>query len=469
MARSIKREQQAPTRSQSSLDQALPNDIDAERSILGAVLLDNQTIHQALRFLTPDDFYRNSHKIIFEAQCTLQKAKLAIDPITLQDVLRRGGNLDVIGGAAYLGQLIDGVPRFSNILEYCKLVKGKAIIRKLIITSHQIIAQCYDEEDNAQVLYQAAEASIFAIRNDCAALEDTKPYVTIAEALGQARAELRNVEKNEGKDRMATGFAEIDAVLSGGFNNETVLLAAETSKGKSLLAQQFALHNAHKRPERVGAIFTLEMSAQQMGHRTYQIDSGIESKFYKTARFVQDELDGLAAVDARYAKAKLFIYEPPSLSPGRLYADCLALKQAQGRLDYVIVDYLDLMTLEDKRYNGDYERIKSLSKELHSIKRALGCNLILPVQFKPGVNLDKDELNLGMILYASALVPDADIAVLFQPGAYENHLRHYKLHFAKNRNSVPFTSPIVFNRNVGRFESCPTPPPSNNHPDEQND
>ncbi len=215
----------------SPFDRALPSNIEAERSILGAVLLDNQTINQAAEMLRRDDFFLDSHRRIFDKMLLLMEQGRAIDPITLQDALKNAGDLEMIGGAAFIAALIDGVPRFSNIEEYCRIVKGKSIVRKLITTSNQIMNRCFDAEDTPDVLLDEAERSILAIAED----RIRQGFVPISEV---AHKQLQHIEEIAGREQLvtgiATGFRDLDYMTSGLQRGDLIIVAARPSMGKCL-------------------------------------------------------------------------------------------------------------------------------------------------------------------------------------------------------------------------------------------
>ena len=217
-------------RTDSPFDRALPNNIEAERSILGAILLDNTTVNQAAEMLQRDDFFLDSHRRIYDKMLYLMEQGRAIDPITLQDSLKQAGDLEMIGGAAFIGALIDGVPRFSNIQEYCRIVKGKSIVRRLITTSNQIMNRCFDAEDSPDVLLDEAERSILSIAED----RIRQGFVPISEV---AHKQLQHIEEVAGREQLvtgiATGFRDLDYMTSGLQRGDLIIVAARPSMGKT--------------------------------------------------------------------------------------------------------------------------------------------------------------------------------------------------------------------------------------------
>jgi replicative DNA helicase len=222
----------------SPFDKALPSNIEAERSILGAILLDNQTVNQAAERLKRDDFFLDSHRRVYDKMLLLMETGRAIDPITLQEELQRAGDLSVVGGAAFIAALIDGVPRFSNIEEYARIVKGKSILRRLITTSNQVMNRCFDAEEEPEALLDEAERAILAIAED----RIRQGFVPISEV---AHKQFAHIEEISGHEQLvtgiATGYRDLDYMTSGLQRGDMVIVAARPSMGKCITADSTIL------------------------------------------------------------------------------------------------------------------------------------------------------------------------------------------------------------------------------------
>src|SRR5262245_40442682 len=216
-----------------TLEKSLPNNIEAERMILGAILLDNTTINQAVERLKPDDFLLTSHRRIYEKMIKLYEQGRGIDPVTLQEELRRAGELDPVGGPAYIASLFDGVPRFSNIDNYTKIVKGKATLRRLITASNQIMSMAFDDEEEPEEILDKAESLILSIAED----RIKQGFVHIGEVAGK---QLEVIEEIAGREQLitgiATGFHDLDYMTSGMQRGDLIIVAARPSMGKCLAA-----------------------------------------------------------------------------------------------------------------------------------------------------------------------------------------------------------------------------------------
>jgi replicative DNA helicase len=276
----------------SPFDRALPSNIEAERSILGAILLDNTTINQAAEMLRRDDFFLDSHRRIYDKMLYLMEQGRAIDPITLQDALKNSGDLDLIGGPASIGALIDGVPRFSNIEEYCRIVKGKSITRKLITTSNHIINRCFDAEDEPDILLDEAERAILAIAED----RIRQGFVPISEV---AHKQLQHIEEIAGREQLvtgiATGFRDLDYMTSGLQRGDLIIIAARPSMGKCLSAtSEIVLED--------GSLATIEEICRRQSARLLTLNENWKLSFTQPSVFVDDGIKPVFRVTTKLGR-----------------------------------------------------------------------------------------------------------------------------------------------------------------------
>ena len=272
-------------------DKGLPSNVEAERSILGAILLDNAVCNQAIELLRRDDFFLDSHRRIFDKMVVLIERLMPIDLITLSDELRRAGEFEQIGGATYIASLIDGVPRTDTIEPYAKLVKQKSMLRKLISASQQIVSLAFEEEDDADVIIDKAEQMIFQIAED----RVRQGFQYIGDV---AHRRLEQIEQMAGRPEMITGvptgFTDFDRMTSGLQRQELIVIAARPSMGKTALAlnmAQYAAKNAN-----VVGIFSLEMSAEQLVSRLLCSEARVDAHRLRTGYLNREEWARLADV-----------------------------------------------------------------------------------------------------------------------------------------------------------------------------
>lgn len=359
-----------------TLEKGLPNNLEAERAILGAILLDNLMINQAAERLRRDDFFLDSHRRIFEKMLLLYESGRAIDPVTLQEELRRSGDLDFVGGPAYIASLYDGVPRFPSIDNYTKIVKDKAILRRLITTSNQIMASCFDGEEEADQILDNAERLILSIGEE----RIRQGFVPISEV---AKKQLEYIEEIAGRDQLitgiATGFTDLDYMTSGLQRGDLVIIAARPSMGKTAFCLNIA-QNASTRPQYHGrkavvGIFSLEMSKEQLVNRLLCSQARIDAHRLRSGMLSKDDWKKLAYAVSELAEAKIFLDDTPGISVLEMRAKARRLKNEQKALDMLIVDYLQLMSGRGRNESRQQE-VSQISRELKILAKDLDVPLI---------------------------------------------------------------------------------------------
>ena len=268
-----------------ALEKPLPNNLDAERSVLGAILLDNNALNTAIETLRAEDFFLDQHRRVFTQMIALGEAQQAIDLITLTEELHRRGDLEASGGAPYLASLADGMPKVSNVEHYARIVKEKAMLRNLIHTTHNIQQRAFEGEDGADMILDNAESSIFALAEDRvkAGLISVKDIV---------RDNFERLEKifNEGKSitGIPTGYVELDKLTSGLQPSELLILAARPSQGKTALALNLAENIAIRGGQPV-AIFSLEMSKESLLQRLVASVAQIDAHKFRTGHLNRND------------------------------------------------------------------------------------------------------------------------------------------------------------------------------------
>jgi replicative DNA helicase len=359
-----------------TLEKGLPSNPEAERAILGAILLDNGMINAAAERLRREDFFLDSHRRIYEQMLHLYETGRAIDPITLQDALRRAGELELVGGTAYIASLFDGVPRFANIDNYTKIVKDKSILRRLITTSNQIMATCFDDEEEAEVILDQAERSILAIGEE----RIKQGFVPISEV---ARKQLEYIEEIAGRDQLitgvATGFGDLDYMTSGLQRGDLIIIAARPSMGKTAFCLNIA-QNAATRPQYNGrkavvGIFSLEMSKEQLVHRLLCSQARIDAHRLRSGMLGKEDWKKLAYAVSELAEARIFLDDTPGINVLEMRAKARRLKNEQKALDLLIVDYLQLMSGRGRNESRQQE-VSQISRELKILAKELEVPLV---------------------------------------------------------------------------------------------
>lgn len=350
-------------------EKGLPSNLEAERSILGAILLDNSVCNQAMEMMRRDDFFLDSHRRIYDKMIMLSERGSSIDLVTLSEELRRATEFEQVGGATYIASLIDGVPRTDTIEPYVKIVKSKAILRKLITASNQIIARAFDEEDDPEVILDQAEQAIFQIAED----RVRAGFQHIGDV---AQRRLEQIEQMSGRAEMITGvptgFTDFDQMTSGLQRQDLVIIAARPSMGKTALALNMALYAA-KNGNTVG-IFSLEMSAEQLVSRLLCAEARVDAHRLRTGYLNQEEWARLADALRRLCETKIFIDDTPGASVLEMRAKTRRLKAEHG-LDLLIIDYMQLMSGRG-RIESRQQEVSQISRDLKILAKELNVPVI---------------------------------------------------------------------------------------------
>ena len=395
---------------------------------------------------------------IYDKMLTLMENNRAIDPITLQEVLRQAGDLDLIGGPAAIGALIDGVPRFSNIQEYCRIVKGKSIVRKLITTSNQIINRCFDAEDEPDILLDEAERSILAIAED----RIRQGFVPIGEV---AHKQLTQIEETAQNDRLVTGigteYKDLDLMTSGLQRGDLIIVAARPSMGKTAFCLNIAQNAAlamqdHGRGAIVG-IFSLEMSKEQLVNRLLCSQARIDAHRLRTGMLAKDDWKRLAESVSELAETKIFLDDTPAISALEMRAKCRRLKNEQRGLDLIIVDYLQLMSGKGKTDSRQQE-VSQISRDLKALAKEMNAPVIALSQLSRAVETRSDHRpQLSDLRESGSIEQDADLVLfIYRDEVYNAETEKQNIAeiiISKQRNGPIGDVELVFLKQFTKFEN----------------
>ena len=309
-----------------TLERPLPQNTDAERSVLGAILLDNHALNTAIEKLKPEDFFSDPHRRIFNHMIQLGEAQQAIDLVTLTDQLRRKGELDAVGGAAYVAQLVDGVPRVSNLEHYARIIKEKSLLRSLIYATHTIQQTALDAEDDADALLDRAESSIFQIAED----RIRTGLVSMKDVVHDNMERLERVIM-EGKrvTGLATNYAQLDSLTSGLQPSELIILAARPSVGKTALALNIAENVALHQQGSV-AIFSLEMSKESLLMRLLASLARVDAHRFRTGHLRREDWKEMTQALAQLSVSPLWIDDSGSATVTEIGAKARRMKRDRG-------------------------------------------------------------------------------------------------------------------------------------------
>ena len=437
-----------------ALERPLPHNIDAERSVLGSILVNNENYYQVVESLRHEDFYLNAHRVIFRTMSEIFSASKAVDLITIQDELNRVNLLESSGGIAYLASLLDGIPHLVNIEHYIQIIREKSLFRQMIRSSNQIMADCFDQNEPAEEILDRAEQSLFELsekrlQTGLVSVKDLEPDAhRLLEKLYTDREMITGV---------ATGFNDFDRITSGLQPSDLVILAARPSMGKTAMALNFAEHVALKIGEPVG-IFSLEMSKEQLLMRLLCAESAVDSHRVRTGYLSKEDLGRLIDSLGRIASAPMFIDDSSTLTIMQMRAKARRLKAEHG-LGLIIVDYLQLMSGYGRTENRTQEisgisrGLKALAKELHVPVVALSQLSRAPEQ-RTGSD---HRPQLSDLRESGSIEQDADlVAFIYREEVYkpsEENSGLAELIIAKQRNGPTGTVKLAFQKQYTRFQT----------------
>jgi len=438
----------------STLERPMPSNLDAERSILGAILLDNNALNTAIEALKPDDFFIPQHRSIFIEMMALGEAQHAIDLVTLTEELHRRGELESSGGAPYLASLVDGVPRVSNVEHYARIVKEKAMLRNLIHATHNIQQRAFDGEDGADTILDNAESSIFALAEDRvkAGLLPIKDIV---------RDNFERLEKifREGKSvtGIPTGYGELDKLLSGLQPSELIILASRPSQGKTALALNMA-ENIAIRGGRPVAVFSLEMSKESLLQRLVASVAQVDAHKFRSGHLSREDWRRMTEGLGQISSAPLWIDDAGSISVLEIGAKARRLKRDKG-LSLLIVDYLQLITARG-RFNSRQEEVASISRGLKALAKELQIPVLVLSQLTRAPEREERGPQLSDLRESGAIEQDADVVMfIYRPDFFKKDATPEQrdmadILIAKQRNGPTDKVKFVFRSRLTRFEEA---------------
>jgi len=439
------------------IDRLPPQSIEAEQSVLGALLIDRDAVIEVAELLRPEDFYRSHHGTVYAAILELSEKREPVDLVTVSEVLERQGQLDSIGGSAYLTSLINLTPTAVNAVYYARIVERKAVLRGLISAAGKIAGIGYDEAQDVEVSIDKAEQELFAVSQKRVA-SGFSPLRTL---LHSAYDRLDYLHQHKGEvSGIRTGFADLDAMTTGLQKSDLIILAARPSIGKTSLALNFAEHAAVKEGKSVG-IFSLEMSKEQLVLRLLSSVANIDSQRLRTGFLEEMDFTRLAPAMNTLAEAPIFIDDTPNITTMELRTKARRL-QAESGLDLVIVDYLQLM--QGSATNKDANRVQEvaeISRGLKALARELQVPVISLSQLSRQAEMrESREPRLSDLRESGSIEQDADLVMFLwrekERGADEGDSdgEIVKLKLAKHRNGPTGEAVLWFKKRQTRFVSA---------------
>ncbi len=396
-----------------TIEKSLPHSPEAERAVLGAILLENSLFDQTSEMLTREDFYLENHRNIFSTMERLSSDTRTIDLVTLREELQKQNELEAVGGVAYVAALLDGVPRVSSVMHYARIVKEKSLLRKLIHSANEILVRGFSNEEDPFELLERAEKSIFNISQE----KIQGGFVQLEDLLTESYANIESLyERKELISGVPTGFQQLDRLTSGLRPAEVIIVAARPGLGKTSLVVNIAQTAASEHQKVVG-IFSLEMASQQLVTRMLCSEARVDSHKMRSGYLSKDDWKRLAKTMSKLARAKIFIDDTAGISVVEMRSKARRLKAEHG-LDLLIVDYLQLMSGTSPNSRGRFENrqqeISNISRSLKGLAKELNIPLIAVSQLSRAPEQRKGDHRpqLSDLRESGSIEQDADL-VLF--------------------------------------------------------
>src|SRR6201997_2639064 len=434
----------------------MPANVEAERSILGAILLDNHAFNDAAEHLRADDFSLDAHRRIYSRMLELAEASRPIDIITLVEELEQKKDLQAIGDVGYVSSLLDGVPDRPSIEHYVRIVRDKAILRGLISVAQSAIAKASEQADPADEILNEAEAAVFQLSEKRIGKGFQGIKEIVRNSFGSVDALLQRGQRITG---LATHYTELDEMTSGFQKSDLVILAARPSMGKTSFAMNIA-ENAAIDDGKVVGIFSLEMSSEALLQRLLCSRAIVDAHKMRTGSLWGDDMKKIVRAMEELATAQIFIDDTPGISLTEMRAKARRLKQAQGRLDLLVVDYLQLMSGGGKRFENRTQEVSAISRGLKALAKELNVPVIALSQLSraPESRGGDHRPQLADLRESGSIEQDADLVMfIFREEVYKQDdpdlQGRAEINIAKQRNGPIGRVNLAFLKQSTRFES----------------
>ena len=427
-----------------------PHSVESEQSILGSIILDKDAIITVAEIINPGDFYKEAHKIIYESMLSLNSSNEPIDLITLIEELRKEGHLDNVGGISYLTSLSTIVPTTSNVRYYANIVKEKSVMRQLIKASNEFINLGYDASTDVQEILDKAEKNIFDISQEKSG-DDIQPINLVLQDTFDMIERLCT-EKSE-VTGITTGFADLNKKINGLQRTDLILVAARPAMGKTAFSLNL-VQNAALKGDASVAVFSLEMSKEQLVQRMLSAQSNVELSKIKTGTLSESDWPRIIDAMAVLSEANIYIDDTPGIKISEIRSKCRRLKIEKG-LDFILIDYLQLMEGEGKNENRQQE-IAKISRSLKILAKELNCPVVALSQLSRSPELRKDHRPiLSDLRESGSIEQDADIVMFLYRDEYYHDDSEKKnigeVIVAKNRHGETGTVELVWFGQVQKF------------------
>ena len=445
------------------VSQQIPHDSEAEKAVLGAVFLDPEAIIDASDILQPDDFYEHANRIVLQAMLNISDREEVIDPVTLQDELKKNNQVDDIGGIAYVTELSMATPTAAHVTYYAKIVKRKAILRNLISTSQRIIQNAIEGSDDVTDILDDAESQIMGVSQDNA----SGGFKSIHDVLNTAMEEINSIPDDGNMvTGLPSGFSELDKMTTGFHDDELIILAARPGVGKTAFALNVA-HFVGLKTDKTVAMFSLEMGAEQLVQRMLASEGLIDSQHLRTGQLTDEEWRKLVVAAGSLDNTSIYIDDTPGIKMSEIRAKARRLAKEKRNLGLIVIDYLQL--IEGPRSESRQQEVSAISRQLKKLAKELHIPVIALSQLSRSVEQRQDKRPvLSDIRESGSIEQDADIvAFLYRDDYYrderdeddegeveaEEDNGEVEVIIEKNRSGTRGTVKLMFSKPYNRFSN----------------
>lgn len=448
------------------VSQQIPHDSEAEKAVLGAIFIDPEAIADASAVVTPEDFYERANRLIFQAMLDLSDRGDAIDPLTLQDELTKKKQIDDIGGIAYVSQLALSTPTSEHVTYYAQIVHRKALLRRLISASQKIITNAIDGSDDVTDILDDAESEIMNVSSE----NNTGGFRGIKEIVNSTLDEINNIPDDGNMvTGLRTGFEALDKMTTGFHDDELIIVAARPGVGKTSFALNIAQYVGLNTDKTV-AMFSLEMSGEQLVQRMLASTGLINSQHLRTGQLDQEEWNKLVVASGSLAGTSIYIDDTPGIKMSEIRAKSRRLAKEKGNLGLVVIDYLQL--IEGPRSESRQQEVSAISRQLKKLAKELHVPVIALSQLSRSVEQRQDKRPvLSDIRESGSIEQDADIvSFLYRDDYYrdededsegdsnsevgaEDDNGEVEVIIEKNRSGSRGTVKLMFSKPYNRFSN----------------
>ena len=429
----------------------LPHSIEAEQSVVGSMLMGREAIMAASEMLTSDDFYQHQYGVIFDAMVELFNEGKPVDLVTLQDRLKEKDLPPEITSMEFVRDLLNAVPTSANVRHYATIVSEKAVLRRLIKLSEEIENECYLNKEPVEVILEETEKRMFKLLQQ----RNSGDYVPIRQVVMNTLENIERASKTKGNvTGLATGFTDLDYKTSGFQPSDFILVAARPSMGKTAFVFNIAQYMAFKKDKAV-AIFSLEMSREQLMNRLFSMESKVDSQSLRTGNLKDEEWSKLIESAGIIGESNLIIDDTPGISIAEMRSKCRKYKLEHG-LDIIIIDYLQLMTGSGRGSDSRQQEISDISRSLKALARELNVPVVALSQLSRAVEQRTDHRPmLSDLRESGAIEQDADVVMFIYRDDYYNKDSEDKgiaeIIIAKQRNGPIGTVNLVWLPDYTKF------------------